>query len=246
MAAAEQRAHQRLGVVAAQPPGAPATRRARPRRPAGRRGSTATSAGLGVGDDGEPDAASLPPGLADPRGGDVERSSAASGGRRPRRRLADRRPRPRAPRPPSTTAAAATPTPPSASSRRLEERAELEEVEQPLAPRPCRVDRRASSRSTLDRRVAAQHHQLGVVPHPRLVLGQRGPQLRRLLVDVGEDAVEAAVGVDQLGRRLLPHARARRQVVARVAAERGVLRVLRRRDAGAAPRCRPRRRARSR
>ena len=60
-----------------------------------------------------------------------------------------------------------------------------------------------------------------------------GPQLRRLLVEVGEDAVEAAVGVDQLGRRLLADAGHAGQVVGRVAPQRGVLRVLRRRDAGA-------------
>ncbi len=40
------------------------------------------------------------------------------------------------------------------------------------------------------------------------------PQLRRLLVDVGEDAVEAAVGVDQLGRGLLADAGHAGQVVA--------------------------------
>ena len=55
----------------------------------------------------------------------------------------------------------------------------------------------------------------------------------RLLVDVGEDPVEPAVRVDQLGRRLLPDAGHAGQVVARVAAQRRVLRVLRRRHAGA-------------
>ena len=55
----------------------------------------------------------------------------------------------------------------------------------------------------------------------------------RLLVEVLEDAVEPAVGGDQLGRRLLPHPGHARQVVGRVAAQRGVLRVERGRDAGA-------------
>ena len=70
-------------------------------------------------------------------------------------------------------------------------------------------ERRRARRSM--RRVAPQHHHLGVLAHPRLVLGQRGSrELRRLLVDVVEDAVEPAVGRDQLGRRLLADARARR------------------------------------
>ena len=43
-------------------------------------------------------------------------------------------------------------------------------------------------------------------------------QLRRLLVDVGEDAVETAVRVDQLGRGLLADTRHAGQVVAGVAA----------------------------
>ena len=58
-------------------------------------------------------------------------------------------------------------------------------------------------------------------------------ELRRLLVEVLEDAVEAAVGGDQLGGRLLPHPGHAGQVVGRVAAQRGVLRVQRGRDAGA-------------
>ena len=66
-----------------------------------------------------------------------------------------------------------------------------------------------------------------------LVLGERRPELRRQLVEVGEHAVEPAVGRDQLGGGLLPHPGNAGQVVARVAAQRGVLGVLRRRDAGA-------------
>ena len=113
----------------------------------------------------------------------------------------------------------------------LLERAELEEVEQPLDLGLVRADHQVVG--DLDRGVAAQHADLEVLAHPRLGLGQRGAQLRRQLVEVGEDAVEPAVGRDQLGGRLLADARDARQVVARVAAQRGVLRVLRRRDAGA-------------
>ena len=75
----------------------------------------------------------------------------------------------------------------------------------------------------LDRSVPPQHHHLVVLADPFLVLDERGAQLRRLLVDVGEDAVEPAVRGDQLGRRLLPHARHAGQVVAGIAAQRGVL-----------------------
>ena len=63
------------------------------------------------------------------------------------------------------------------------------------------------------------------------MLGERRPQLRRLLVDVGEDAVEPAVGGDELGGRLLADAGHAREVVARVTAQGGVLRILRRGDA---------------
>jgi hypothetical protein len=73
-----------------------------------------------------------------------------------------------------------------------------------------------------------------VVPaHAFLVLGQRGPQLGGLLLDVGEDAVEPSVGGDELGCRLLPHPGHTGQVVAGVASERGVLRVLGRTHPGA-------------
>ena len=87
-----------------------------------------------------------------------------------------------------------------------------------------------------DRHVEDELHQLGVLPDARLVLGQVGPQLRGLLVEVLEDAVDAAVGGDELGRRLLAHARDAGQVVGRVAPQRGVLQV----EAGVTPRCAPR------
>ena len=59
----------------------------------------------------------------------------------------------------------------------------------------------------------------------RLVLGEVGAQLGRLLVEVLEDAVDAAVGGDELGGRLLADARHARQVVGRVAPQRRVLEV---------------------
>ena len=85
----------------------------------------------------------------------------------------------------------------------LGERAELEEVEQPLHLGHVRFHLQRLGQ--LDRGVAAQDHHVVVLAHPLLVLGQRGPQLGRQLVEVLEDAVQPAVGVDQLGRRLLPH-----------------------------------------
>ena len=57
--------------------------------------------------------------------------------------------------------------------------------------------------------------------------------LGRQLVEVLEDPFEVAVGGDQLRRRLLADARDAREVVARVAAQRGVLGVLPGGDAGA-------------
>ena len=121
-------------------------------------------------------------------------------------------------------------TAPTSVAERLGEavvqRAELEEVEQLAAPRRRRtapstrsssvdVERRRRGRSTITsalRRTWAS------------CSARFWPQLRRLLVDVGEDAVEAAVGVDELGRRLLAHPGHAGQVVGRVAPQRGVLR----------------------
>ena len=103
----------------------------------------------------------------------------------------------------------------------LGERAELEEVEQLLDLGHVRLHHERVGQ--LDRRVAAQDHDLVVLADPLLVLGERRPQLRRLLVDVGEDAVEPAVRLDQLGGRLLADARDAGQVVAGVAAHRRVL-----------------------
>ena len=112
----------------------------------------------------------------------------------------------------------------------LGERAELEEVEQ--LPDLVGVRGHHQRLGQLDRGIAAQDHHLVVLADALLVLGERGPQLGRLLVDVGEDAVQPAVGVDQLGRGLLADTRDAGQVVTRIAAQRGVLRVLGRCDAG--------------
>ena len=107
------------------------------------------------------------------------------------------------------------------------ERAELEEVEQPPHLVDVELGRTPrSSRSTLERRRRARSTITSAFWRTCASCSARFcAQLRRLLVEVGEDAVEAAVGVDQLGRRLLPHAGHAGQVVGRVAAQRGVLRV---------------------
>ena len=109
------------------------------------------------------------------------------------------------------------------------ERTKLEEVEQPL--HFLVVGRHGESvELDLDRGVAAQRHHLEVVSRATLVLDQRRLQLRGLLTDVSEDAIEAAVLVQQLGRGLLPHPGHAFQVVTGVAAQRRVLGVERRRD----------------
>ena len=76
--------------------------------------------------------------------------------------------------------------------------------------------------------VAAQQRHRAVQQHPIRGLGEVLTLLRRQLVDVLEDALEGAVGADELRRRLLADAGHAGQVVARVTAQRRVLRVLRR------------------
>ena len=228
------RAATRISALALWPRTCGWAARARAHRIVGRAlgpGSTRTSAADASATTARP-ASALRPGSPAHAGSDVE----------PLERADQRRPR----RPPTrrsvTSACSTSPCrrrrrrvpcrSPSASYSRSCERTELEEVEQPLDLVGLGLDRqRRRGRHSIGR-VAAEHHQLVVRPDPRLVLGERRAQLRRLLVDVGEDAVEAAVGVDQLGRGLLADARHAGQVVARVAAQRRVLRVLRGRDAG--------------
>ena len=112
------------------------------------------------------------------------------------------------------------------------ERPELEEVEQPLDLVGLGRDRQRVEVDGIERRVAAEHHHVEVLAGSLLAGGEALAELRGLLVDVGEDPVEPAVLVDQLGGRLLADARHAGQVVGRVAAQRRVLRVQRRAHAG--------------
>jgi hypothetical protein len=225
-AEAQQRPQQRLGVVGGQRRGGRRQHRARARR----------TAVVGQQLGGQP----RPP---RPVGVDHSASRRAGCGPRPAHAAAtaDRgRPARRGPggglgrrRPRSTTSASstsvgrATAGAPEVPCRGLgeavEQRAELEEVEQP----------RTSSTSTAPRSIVGagllSRSTSRAAPSPRrsrapgLVLGEVLAQLRGLLVEVGEDAVEAAVGGDQLGRGLLPHPGHAGQVVGRVAPQRGVL-----------------------
>ncbi len=108
--------------------------------------------------------------------------------------------------------------------------AELEEVEQPpqLLTVPTAHGQLVQVRLQGD--FAHQRRGLGVGAHRRLGLGQVGPQLGGQVVQVGEDPVQIAVGVDEAGGGLVPHPRHAGQVVGRVAAQRGVLGVLGRGD----------------
>jgi len=65
----------------------------------------------------------------------------------------------------------------------------------------------------VERDVAHEHHHLHVLAHVGLVGGQVLPELRCLVADVLEDAVDPAVGGDELGRCLLPDTRHAGQVV---------------------------------
>ena len=168
---------------------------------------------------------SLRPGAPTQAGGHVERLEPAE----QRGRLGARSP--------ARTTSASTTSPPELTAadglgaerlvQPVQERAELEELEQPLDLGHLR-GQHGVVEVHLHRHVAPEQHHPGVLPHPLLVLGQRRPQLGRLGIEVLVDPVDAAVGRDQLGRRLLADAGHARQVVARVAPQRGVLRVLRR------------------
>ncbi len=115
------------------------------------------------------------------------------------------------------------------------QRAELEEVEEvaDLVDHPAAHEKRVDV--DIEGHVTHERRGARVQPDAGFALGQAGPQLGRALVEVGVDAVERAVVVDQLGRRLLPDARHPRQVVGGVAAQRRVLRVVARVDTGALP-----------
>ena len=85
----------------------------------------------------------------------------------------------------------------------------------------------------VDRRISPQRHQVHIAPHVVAVSGKVLGQLRRLLPSGVEQRFHASVLVEQLGGGLLPHSGHARQVVGRVAAQRRVLHVEVRRDAGA-------------
>jgi hypothetical protein len=84
-----------------------------------------------------------------------------------------------------------------------------------------------------ERHVAHERDDGGVGTGQLLVGGQVLPQLWCLLVEMGEDPVEVAVGGEQFGCRFLADPGHTRQVVRRVSAQRGEQHVLRRRDTGA-------------
>ena len=79
--------------------------------------------------------------------------------------------------------------------------------------------------------VAVEDRHLAVLEHAVLRVAEVLALLRRQLVEVLEDPFEDAVGGDELGRGLLADPGNAGQVVARVAAQRRVLGILRGRDA---------------
>ena len=80
--------------------------------------------------------------------------------------------------------------------------------------------------------VADQRDHLGVLPNLIEMSREVFTELRRECVEMGIDRVEIAVLVDQLGRGLLPDPGHARQVVGRIAAQRGEQRVLLGADTG--------------
>ena len=113
------------------------------------------------------------------------------------------------------------------------ERAELEEVEELADLVEVVVTEDELVEVDVEGNVADQQHDVDVAAHVGLGRPEVLPQLRRLLGEVLEDPVDAAVRRDELGRRLLADAGDAGEVVGGVAAQGGVLEVLGRRDAGA-------------
>ncbi len=113
------------------------------------------------------------------------------------------------------------------------QRAELELGEQD--PRFLAVERGRNQVVDVERDVAVETEagHLPVLEDPVTHLPEVRPLLRREVVEVFEDAFEAAVGVDELRGSLLADAGNAGEVVARVAAHRRVVGVLRGRDSGA-------------
>ena len=112
-----------------------------------------------------------------------------------------------------------------------EQGAELELVEEHT--HPLRVERAVLEILGLDADVdgAVEHRHLTVLEHALLRFAEVLALLRRQLIEVVEDVLERSVGADELRSRLLADARHARQIVARVAAQRGVLGILRGGDA---------------
>ncbi len=149
--------------------------------------------------------------------------------RAPWPRRAARRPRRRAPR--ASVSAAVLPHRLEQARQQRAERELVEEDAHLLA-----VPRAHAEVGRLDvdaRRRRTQPRHLPVQEHAVACLAEVLALLRRELVEVLEDALEVPVGGHELGRGLLADAGDAGEVVARVAAERRVLRVLRRRDPGA-------------
>ena len=115
-----------------------------------------------------------------------------------------------------------------------EQRAELELVEQHAHLFGVERALLELGRCDVERDLAVQHRHLAVLEHPVPELAEILTLLRRKLVEMLEDPFEVAVGGDELGGGLLTDARHARQVVAGVAPQRRVLRVLLRGDPTAA------------
>ena len=114
-------------------------------------------------------------------------------------------------------------------SEAVVQRPELEEIEQSLHLDHVGMQMRRSE-VHLDGGVTAQQHEVEVHPRLGFIRRERLSQLRGLGGHVLEDAVESAVGGDELCGGLLSHTRHAGKVVARVSAQRCVLGVLLRRD----------------
>ena len=232
-AAVEQRPHQRLGVVHGQ------RSTARPRR-----ACRAPRRTLGVGQQRRPAGTPRRPWPASRTKRQAEQGRPARRRRRPtprprpggRRSSARLRAGARPPRPASAisvTSASSTPTSGGVAGRGARR------TPRPGARRACGTRGSRTARAPRRRRpapIAGRRGRRRAATSRTSTISSAfwrtwascsarfGAQLGRLLVEVGEDPVEAAVGVDQLGRRLLPHPGHAGQVVGRVAAERGVLR----------------------
>ena len=115
-----------------------------------------------------------------------------------------------------------------------QERAELELIEQHAHALDVEGAELEILGVNTDLDLAIEDGHLPVLEHAVLGVAEVLALLRRKLLEVLEDSLEVRVRGDQLRRGLLADARDAGKVVARVAAQRGVLRILRGRDAAAA------------